>query len=108
MKMIALKAMGRLQPGDEFEVRRSTEARVLLALGKAKEAPPPEPRDILRAEAEAAGVDVDGRWGEDRLKEEIAAATEQPVEPGSPAETEQRRPARAVPRYQRRDMQPEE
>ena len=28
----------------------------------------------LRAEAEAAGVKVDGRWGADRLREEIAAA----------------------------------
>jgi hypothetical protein len=30
--------------------------------------------DTLRAEAEAAGVKVDGRWGHDRLREEIAAA----------------------------------
>ena len=28
----------------------------------------------LRAEAEAAGVKVDGRWGADRLREEIEAA----------------------------------
>jgi hypothetical protein len=32
--------------------------------------------DQLRAEAEAAGVKVDGRWGVDRLREEIAAAQE--------------------------------
>lgn len=96
MKMIALKAMRRLRPGDEFEVRRSTEARVLIALGKAKEAPPPEPREILREQAEAVGVDVDGRWGEERLKEEIAAATEPPA-------------PRAVPRfYRRRDMKAED
>ena len=30
--------------------------------------------DALRAEAEAAGVKVDGRWGADRLREEIEAA----------------------------------
>lgn len=101
MKMIALKPMGRLRPGDEFEVRRSTEARVLTAIGKAKEAPPPEPREILREKAEAVGVEVDGRWGEDRLKDEIAAATEQQPEPEQP-------PARAVRFYRRRDMQAED
>jgi hypothetical protein len=31
--------------------------------------------DALRAEAEAAGVRVDGRWGEARLRQEIASAT---------------------------------
>ena len=31
--------------------------------------------DDLREEAEAAGVKVDGRWGADRLREEIAAET---------------------------------
>lgn len=30
--------------------------------------------DELRAEAEALGVAVDGRWGVDRLRDEIAAA----------------------------------
>lgn len=37
----------------------------------------PDPEVVLadlRAEAEAAGVKVDGRWGVDRLREEIAAA----------------------------------
>jgi hypothetical protein len=37
----------------------------------------PEPAvadlDELRAEAEALGVKVDGRWGEQRLRDEIAA-----------------------------------
>lgn len=33
-----------------------------------------DPLDALRAEAEALGVRVDGRWGEARLREEIAAA----------------------------------
>ena len=37
--------------------------------------------DALRADAEAAGVKVDGRWGADRLREEIEAAA-------SAAETE--------------------
>lgn len=31
--------------------------------------------EALRAEAEALGVTVDGRWGEARLREEIAAAS---------------------------------
>lgn len=49
MKMVALKSMGRLRPGDEFEVNR-TQARALVAVGKAKEMtesppePPPEPQ----------------------------------------------------------------
>jgi hypothetical protein len=31
--------------------------------------------DGLRSEAEAAGVKVDRRWGEDRLRDELAAAS---------------------------------
>jgi hypothetical protein len=42
----------------------------------------------LRERARALGVDVDGRWGEARLREEIAAAREN--------------------RYNRRDMRPQE
>ena len=40
-----------------------------------EDAPPPVDVDLdeLRAEAEALGVKVDGRWGVDRLREEIAA-----------------------------------
>lgn len=91
MKLIALKSFGRIRPGDEFEVNR-TQARALKALGRAQD-PPAETaaqveREALRVQAEAAGVDVDGRWGADRLKDEIAAA-EQP-------------PARRF--YRRRDM----
>lgn len=43
---------------------------------KAVETPPEVDGDIdaLRAEAEKAGVKVDGRWGADKLREEIAAA----------------------------------
>ncbi|MAK86387.1 MAG: hypothetical protein CMK96_05500 [Pseudomonas sp.] len=33
-----------------------------------------DPLDDLRAEAEAKGVKVDKRWGEERLREEIANA----------------------------------
>jgi hypothetical protein len=36
--------------------------------------------DELRAEAEAAGVKVDGRWGAERLREEIDAAKAEPDE----------------------------
>lgn len=102
MKLIALKSMGRRRPGDEFEVNRA-QARALIALGKAKDAPAPEPvdheRESLRARAEQLGVDVDGRWGTARLREAVAAA--EPV--AAPA------PERQVPRfYRRRDMVAEE
>jgi len=45
---------------------------------------PPERADesdieALRAEAEAAGVRVDGRWSAARLRQEIAAATHEPA-----------------------------
>jgi hypothetical protein len=39
--------------------------------------------ETLRAEAEALGIAVDGRWGEARLRDEIAAA--QPDSPSSVA-----------------------
>lgn len=54
MKLIALKSIGRLRPGDEFDVKAS-EARVLKAIGKAKDAPPPvaaEPEQALAREPE--------------------------------------------------------
>ena len=40
----------------------------------AEEPPAEDDHDALRADAEAAGVKVDGRWGADRLREEIALA----------------------------------
>ena len=44
----------------------------------ADEAPAEDDKSLtdLRAQAEAADVKVDGRWGPDRLREEIAAAQE--------------------------------
>lgn len=84
MKLIALKSFGRIRPGDEFEVNR-TQARALKALGRAQDAPTETTaqveREALRVQAEAAGVDddVDGRWGADRLKDEIAAAEQPPT-----------------------------
>jgi hypothetical protein len=54
MKLVALKSIGRLRPGDEFDVK-ANEARVLKAIGKAKDAPPPaapEPEPVLAREPE--------------------------------------------------------
>lgn len=96
-KLIALRSMGRLRPGDEFEVNR-TQARALKALGRAQDAPAASPadieRDTLRSQAEVLGVDVDGRWGVERLRHEIAAAAEPPES--------------AALRYGRRDMRADE
>lgn len=44
--------------------------------------------DELRAEAEELGVNVDGRWGVDRLREEIGKALDDDGEPADAAETE--------------------
>jgi hypothetical protein len=99
-KLVALKPFrlsgGRVfKPGDAFEVAKEMEARALVAIGKAsREAPEPtrDPgRDVLRQQAEALGVEVDGRWGAARLQDEIAAAQ-----------------ARRQQTYQRRDMVAEE
>lgn len=105
MKLVATKSMGRLRPGDEFEVNR-TQARALKALGKAQDAPAPEPADVerdgLRAEAGRLGIEVDGRWGAARIREAISAARQ-------PAPPETIEPERHVPRfYRRRDMVAEE
>jgi hypothetical protein len=86
MKLRALKpfryATRAIAPGDEFTARRG-DARVLVGIGKAErilenKAPEPseEPIDILRAQAVALGVKVDGRWAEDRLRAEIEKAQE--------------------------------
>ena len=79
------------QPGDTFEVKTEAQARLLVAIGKADreahEASEIAERDVLRQQAEALGVNVDGRWGVDRLQDEIADA-------------QRRRQAT----YQRRDM----
>jgi hypothetical protein len=46
--------------------------------------------DDLEARAEHVGLKVDGRWGPDRLREEVeaaeAAAAVPPAEPGAPIE----------------------
>lgn len=52
-------------------------SRILGKLGYGTEQATPEPEDeieALRAEAEQLGIEVDGRWGEKRLKAEIAKA----------------------------------
>lgn len=64
----------RLGVGDEFEPRTARDARILRAIGKADAPPPPDLLDDLRAAAEARGVKVDKRWGEERLHDEIAKA----------------------------------
>lgn len=99
MKLIALKSIGRMRPGDEFEVN-GTQARVLKALGKAADAPVAMPvadeREVLRSQAQQLGVEVDGRWGADRIRQEIASSSPAPG------------PDRLAPRYQRRDMRADE
>lgn len=72
MKLIATKSMGRLRPGDEFEVNR-TQARALKALGKATDAPVPEPvkeaprrQAKLEPEPEPAEVDAEAEPAPER------------------------------------------
>lgn len=96
-RLIALKKISSRYPaGAEFEASERT-ARLLKAIGKAKDAPEDVPennagpdREVLRARAEQLGVEVDGRWGAPRLQEEITAV--------------ERAPERHAPRYGRRDM----
>ena len=82
----------RLQPGDQFEARAGV-ARALLGVKKARAAAPEAPRQqpqpqpsqsppqrdderqALRKLAEAHGIEIDMRWGVDRLQEEIRRAT---------------------------------
>lgn len=101
-----------IEPGESFEVRGSGEARALKALGRAVDYVDPAAfhqqqhdaqRDALRAKAEALGVDIDRRWGVDRLTEEIAAA-----EAKVSAQSDEEQPASAGRHYQRRDMQVKE
>jgi hypothetical protein len=86
MKIRALKsfryATRAIAVGEEFAARKG-DARVLVALGRVErvlqnKAPEPskDPLDILRAQAVALGVKVDGRWAEDRLRAEIEKAQE--------------------------------
>ena len=92
----------RLQAGDEFEAPRQ-HGQVLIAVKKAKKAqekkvepPPPEfaakmdeeaDREALRELAAGMGVDVDRRWGAERLREAIERARE-PVAPPEQVEPE--------------------
>jgi len=98
MKLIATKAYSyntrRLRAGDEFEAN-DYHARVLVGARRARYAPEqaktepqplaravkPEPEDDglkilerLHAQAERLGITVDGRWGVNRLQQEIAQA----------------------------------
>lgn len=110
MKLIALKRIHRYRTGDVFVVN-STQGRVLKALKKAEDAPAgagvapqPDPeREVLQSQAESLGIAVDGRWGNARIKAEIAAAAPSTGPAGPPPE-----PDRTVPRYGRRDMRAEE
>lgn len=109
-QLVALKSMGRLRPGDQFDAP-ARHARVLIAIGKARPdydaavkeelVAPPEPAatdddaeedlSTLRAKAQAAGVRVDLRWGPRRLQKEIdrvaataaAAKAEHEAEPAA-------------------------
>lgn len=119
MHLVALKPLlygtRRLQAGDEFEAPKH-HATPLIAVKKARDVmrgkldpPPPKlerqaernaseapdaERDALRALADGLGIPVDGRWGVDRLKEEIAAARQAAVAPAaSDAEPKEAGPA---------------
>ncbi len=59
---------GKCEPVDD-----ATEAAVAFAKPQAEEV---DPLAVLKAEAVALGVKVDGRWSEARLAEEIAKAKE--------------------------------
>jgi hypothetical protein len=71
-----------LRPGDIYELTDETHAKILLDAKfiEASDLPPPKTaradadRASLQAQAEAAGVDVDKRWSEARLRQEIADA----------------------------------
>jgi hypothetical protein len=65
----------RLRAGDEYEASEM-DARVLVAVLMARLAPEPSTDELerLRAEAEALGIRVDGRWGPVRLNYEIKMA----------------------------------
>ena len=77
----------RYETGDTFD---GTERELLVfgdrlekadAQASAKPEPEPEPKEhdtleSLRQEAEALGIEVDGRWKEARLRDEIAKAKE--------------------------------
>lgn len=113
-KLVATKNMTyatrHLRAGDSFDAV-PRDARVLKAIGKARDdynvpvqplpeqgppvVTPPAPAvdmDALRAEAEAAGVSVDRRWGEARLRQEIASAPRQRAPEPTP-ETEPTTPS---------------
>lgn len=75
-KLIARKRMTynhrKLQAGDEFEAL-PLHADILILRRKAELAPTGKPPS-LRDEAEALGIEVDGRWGDRRLQAEIDLA----------------------------------
>lgn len=98
MRLVALKSLlygtRRLQPGEEFDAKPQ-DAKVLIYAKRARDVmrthlPPPPPelvrhaaekpeeihhdRDLLRARAEAMGIEIDRRWGAVRLQDEIDAA----------------------------------
>lgn len=109
VKPIRLSGHRIYQPGDQFEIG-AKEARSLKAIGKAKDFVEPEverdvERDVLRQQAEAHGIEVDGRWGAPRLQEEIAAAQQRREEEARRAQ-EQVESRRG--RYFRRDMTAED
>lgn len=100
-----------LKAGDSFEAN-ARDSRALVAVGRADLAPAEPERDGLRREAEALGIEVDGRWGAQRLQDAISAARRAPRTPEQeqpPEEAEGEPPAPSVPRfYRRRDMVAEE
>lgn len=103
VKEIRLSGRRIYRPGEHFEIE-DKEGRLLKAIGKATDFVEPVVvrdaiREELRSRAEALGVEVDGRWGVERLEEEIAGAEERA------AAAEQ---GRGGGHYRRRDMRAED
>lgn len=117
--LVALKPLiyggRRYVPGDEFTARGQSDARVLIAIGKADfatadMAPEPETVRVAVAAPAAAAAPADDAKAVEAAPAQPAAQTEQPaaeqleLAPDADAPAAEARPRRT---YRRRDMQSE-